>query len=218
MSWIDLSLTLEPSMMTTPAYWHPKVEFKQLGSILKEGRNTHSFILGTHTGTHMDAPYHFMKDGIKIDEVPIDLFVQDCALISLTNKKEGDRVFREDIEPFSTRLKGLKAVALCTGWSRRWMTKEYYGSWPHLEEGAAQYLLEKGIRLIAMDMPSPDSRDMIQPGQDSPIHKILMSKGVILVEYLTGLEQIKKEIFKLYVFPLKLKGLDGSPARVLAQV
>lgn len=218
MAWIDLSLNLEPAMMTTPVYWHPKVEFTQLGSLAKEGRNTHKIVLGTHTGTHMDAPYHFMPDGSRIDEIPPEMFVQECALLDFTNKKAGDTISQKEIAAYADRFKGLKAIALCTGWSAHWMTPAYFGAWPNLTTEAAHYLLEQGIKLIAMDMPSPDSKDVIKAGQDSPVHKILMAEGVILVEYLTNLNLIKVPRFTLHAFPLKLKGLDGSPARVMAKI
>lgn len=217
MALIDLTLNVEERMMTTQAYWHSKVVFEPLGKIAKEGRNTHRITLGTHTGTHMDAPFHFLQDSFKIDEVDISLFIQPCALLNLTDKKEGMEITEQDLDRYGHLLNKVHAAALFTGWSSKWMTPGFYGLWPSLTEGAAHYLLEKGIRLLAMDVPSPDSAKMIQAGCDSPVHKILMQKGVILVEYLTNLDRINKEIFTLYAFPLKLKGLDGSPARVIAE-
>jgi len=218
MAMIDLTLNVEERMLTTQAYWHSKVAFEPLGTIAKEGRNTHRITLGTHTGTHMDAPYHFLQDSFKIDEVGIDLFIQPCALLNFTDKKEGMEITDKDLDRFGHLFDKVQAAAIFTGWSKKWMTPDYYGLWPSLTEGAAHYLLKKSIRVLAMDVPSPDSAKMIQTGMDSPVHRILMKKGVILVEYLTNLDKIDKEIFTLYAFPLKLKGLDGSPARVIAEI
>jgi len=215
---IDLTFSIEERMTTPNVYWHPKVEIVGLGTISKENRNTHKLVLGTHTGTHMDAPRHLIEGGQTIDQIDPALFVQKALLMKFDNKGAGDFIDHDELAHYDSLLSGVSAVVIRTGWSKWWMTDKYYKQWPYLSEKAAQYLVDKGIKVIGMDMPSPDSADRLTPGSSSPIHCQLMGQGIILVEYLNNLELINKDIFKLYSFPLKLKGLDGSPARVLAEV
>lgn len=213
---VDLSLDIHPGMMTYPTHWHPKVDFTPMGSVPVEGRATTKITLGTHTGTHMDAPAHFIANGSTIDQVPLELFIGEAVLINLTGIGRKN-VEVADIRGPLERSPNIKRVVLRHDWSKKFGTSEYYASYPYLSRDAARYLADHGVRLIAMDTPSPDNpKDGRQSAEDSPVHKIFLSAGIILVEYLTNLDQLSGEVVDLYVLPLKLKGVDGSPVRCLA--
>jgi arylformamidase len=108
-------------------------------------------------------------------------------------------------------------LILRTGWSEYFGHMKFYNEYPFLSENAALWLLEKGVRLIAMDTPSPDNPAHSRgTPKDSPNHKVLLGAGVVLVEYLTNLKAVTAPEVDLIVMPLKLKGCDGSPVRCVA--
>lgn len=96
--------------------------------------------------------------------------------------------------------------------------KEYYKDFPFFSIEAAEYLVKSGIKLIALDTPSPDSGQNIKLGgkYDSPVHKLFLENEIIIIEYLTNTDKINcDKKLKIVALPLKLKGIDGSPARVI---
>ena len=213
---IDLSLPVEEGMMTFPTHWHPVVEITILGRHGIEGRETRKVVLGTHIGTHADAPRHFIPGGSTIDDVPIETLIGPATVADFTGCPPLQEIAIADLE---TRLGGKvpQRLILRTGWSDYFGQMKFYKEYPFLSEKAAAWLVEEGIRLLAMDTPSPDnpahSRDT---AKDSPNHKVLLGAGVVLVEYLTNLKAISVPEVDLIVMPLKLKGSDGAPARCVA--
>ena len=79
---IDLTYLINEQMITYPTLWHPKVSIQRLGKIEEVGRNTRKIILGTHTGTHIDAPLHFIKDGKSIDKIPLEKIVGNVTIVT----------------------------------------------------------------------------------------------------------------------------------------
>src|ERR1700731_3706126 len=213
---IDLSLPIEEGMMTFPTHWHPVVEITILGRHGIEGRETRKLVLGTHIGTHADAPRHFIPNGKSIDEVLLNVlscpstvaYVRGCAPLQ-----------QIDVADLKQRL-GEAAPArliLRTGWSEYFGNMKFYNEYPFLSEDAAQWLVENGVRLIAMDTPSPDNPAHSRgTPKDSPNHKVLLGGGGVLVEYVANLKELTATEVELIVMPLKLKGCDGSPVRCVA--
>lgn len=202
--------------MTFPAPWHPVVEVTILGRHGIEGRETRKLVLGTHIGTHADAPRHFIPNGGTIDEIPLDVLIGPATVVDFTGCAALQEIGVADI----AQKLGGKAPArliLRTGWSEYFGTMKFYNEYPFLSEEAAGWLVEKGVRLIAMDTPSPDNpANSRGTRKDSPNHKVLLGAGVVLVEYLTNLSSLSGAEVDLIVMPLKLKGCDGSPARCVA--
>jgi arylformamidase len=213
---IDLSLPIEEGMMTFPTHWHPVVEITILGRHGIEGRETRKIVLGTHIGTHADAPRHFIPNGRTIDEVPLDVLIGPATVVDFTGCQALQSI---DVAQLKEKL-GDKIPArliLRTGWSEYFGNMKFYNEYPFLSENAAQWLVENGVRLVAMDTPSPDNPAHSRgTSKDSPNHKILLGAGMVLVEYLTNLKSLTASEVELIVMPLKLKGCDGSPARCVA--
>jgi len=203
--------------MTTPAVpWHPPVEITILGRHHQEGRASRKLVLGTHIGTHMDAPLHMVPDGGSVDEVPLDTLVSSAVVMDLSYKKEYDKVTPEDLEKYAAQVKPGDSVIMNTNWWTHWDKPDFYKSWPCLTQASCQWLIDKGVKVAAMDAPGPDDpTDGLKPGDISPRHYQLLSNGVILVEYLANLDQITAPRVTLIALPLKIRGGDGSPARVL---
>jgi arylformamidase len=208
---IDLSFVIENGIPTCGTPWHQTVKLEQMGTIDTVGRNTHSILLGSHTGTHMDAPYHFVKGGRTIESTPLETLCGPISVIDFSRFKAGDVVQYDDVKD----LKVTERMLFRFDWFKHWRTGDYYKAFPFFSEEAVGFLMANGIKLLAMDTPSPDDTKNIN-SIDSPNHKALLSKDIIIIEYLNNTDQIdltKKHT--LVALPLKLKGSDGSPSRVI---
>ena len=213
---IDLTLPIHEGMQTFPVHWHPFVEISQLGRIGIEDRETRKLTLGTHTGTHMDAPRHFIPGGKSIDEISLEQLVGPAAVLDFSTLPERSAVTETDL---AAKLgdRPAERVILRFDWSDKVGRNEYYTSHPYLTEAAAEWLVSKGCRVLAMDTPMPDDpRNGRGTCKDSPNHKILLGNGTVLVEYLTNLRQLSRPEVFLVVAPLKIREGDGSPIRCFA--
>lgn len=200
-------------MLTFNAPWHPLVSIKQLGRIAVEGRESRKISFGTHTGTHVDAPLHFIKNGKSIEKIPLQKLLGEITIIDYSHLKKNDNVTKEMLN----KIKITKKMLFKFGWGKYWGTKKFYVDYPHFTTDAAEYLVSKKVQLIGYDIPSPDnSRTKLGSVEDSKIHKILLKNDVILVEYLANLDNVKEyDGWNIVVMPLRIVGADGSPARVL---
>jgi arylformamidase len=218
MKFIDLTHSIEEGMQTFNAPWHPIVEITQMGRLSSEGRQTCKFVVGSHTGTHMDAPLHFIRGGNSIDQIPFSKIFGDVSIIDFSYLQEKDKVTVALLE----QVRMGKKVIFNFGWSRYWNTRKFYKNYPFFSPEAAQYLVEKKVELIGMDTPSPDDSRIVLSGEnlgsefDSPIHKLLLKNDIVILEYLANLDKIKDDFlgWKIIAMPLKVKGADGAPARV----
>lgn len=209
---IDLTLTIDNECMTCNAPWHTKVEIARLGYLDQVGRNTSKFRLGSHTATHMDAPLHFFEGAPGIDEVDLQTCIGPVTCVNLAHLKAGDVVQLTDVEHVTV----TERMLFVFGWYKYWKTDNYYKKFPFFSEEAINWLVEKGMKFMAMDTPSPDDGSAIQKLDDSPMHKILLQKGIVIVEYLNQTELIDYEKdYEIIALPLKIKGADGAPARVV---
>jgi kynurenine formamidase len=213
---VDLTLTLHEGMLTFPVHWHPVVEITQLGRHNVEGRETRRVTLGTHTGTHLDAPRHFIAGGDTVEMIPLETLIGPARILDLTHVPAFGEVGRGEL----AELLGADAperLILRFGWCRRWGGLDYYSDHPFLSDDAARLLVERGVRLLAMDTPMPDNpKNGRGSDNDSPVHRILLGAGVILVEYLCNLGALRSTGVELIVLPLKIDGADGCPVRAAA--
>lgn len=215
---IDLTFTIKEGMTTFPVHWHPMVEITQMGRLHCECRETRKLVIGTHTGTHMDAPRHFIKSGKTIDQLDLELFVGEALLLDFTKFPRFYEISKAEMAKALGKNKP-KRLVLRYDWSEQFETPHYYSDHPFLSEEASQHLVDIGVKLVGMDTPMPDNpKNGRGAEKDSPNHKILLGNDVLLVEYLTNLKALgatKKIDFM--VFPLKVKRGDGAPVRALAR-
>ncbi len=213
MNFIDLTHEMEKGMPCFHADWHTAFSSETLGTIQSVGRNTKKLTLGSHTGTHMDAPRHFIPDGITIPEIPLSTLFGDVTLIDL-------RSLADDTEVTTEMLRGIplhERVICVFGWDKHWNTGDYYAKYPYFSEEAAQYLVDSGVKLLGLDTPSPDdSKTPLHAENDSVIHKLFLKNGVILVEYLAtaGITDYTRG-YQIAALPMKINDSDGAPARVI---
>ena len=209
---IDLTLTISEEIPTFPG--SPQPNFINWETLEKDGYNLELLFLSSHTGTHIDAPYHFLKDGQKIHQIVTRRLVTEAILIKI-RKGANQSITKDDIQKFERKFGKIddgSTVIFHTGWQKNLKKESYFLRNPGLAVSAAKYLASKKINLVGIDSPSIDL------GKDSKfsVHHILAKSGILIVENLANLEKINSEMFHLIVAPLKLKNATGSPVRAMA--
>jgi len=211
---IDLTLTVSDKIPTFPG--SPQPNFIPWENIKEDGYNLELLFLSSHTGTHIDAPHHFLEKGGKIHEISLEKLVSEAVLIK-SKKNSGESITKTDIQKFEKnhgKIEDFSSIIFYTGWQRNLQKKYYFTKNPGLSVSAAKYLASKKISLVGIDSPS------IDVGVDSKfsVHQIFAKKGMLIVENLANLDKIKSSKFHLVVLPLKLKNATGSPVRAIAFV
>ena len=209
---IDLTLTISEEIPTFPG--SPQPNFINWETLEKDGYNLELLFLSSHTGTHIDAPYHFLKKGQKIHQIVTRRLVTEAILIKI-RKGANQSITKTDIQKFEKKFGKIddgSTVIFHTGWQKNLKKESYFLKNPGLAVSAAKYLASKKINLVGIDSPSIDL------GKDSKfsVHHILAKSGILIVENLANLEKINSEMFHLIVAPLKLKNATGSPVRAMA--
>jgi arylformamidase len=170
--------------------------------------------LSSHTGTHIDAPFHFNEKGAKIHQISPSRLISNAVLIEI-RKGPNQQITKSDIINFEKKyekIENYSTVILATGWQKNLGKKSFFKDNPGLSYSAAKYLISKNINLIGIDSPSID----IGSDRKFSVHHVLSKNNVLIVENLCNLEKISGIHFKLIVLPLKLKDATGSPVRAIA--
>lgn len=201
MKLIDLSVTINKK---TPVYpGDPAVKITKAGILKRDGYQDHFVCLGTHAGTHVDAPSHMLANSKNIDQLPLEQFCGRGVYIKTDKKIELQKVKDSNIQEEDI-------VLFQTGMSAVYFEPDYYDNYLDIPEDVANYLVGKKIKAVGVDMCSIDHEPF-------PIHKIFLKNNILIIENLTNLEALEGKEFKVYAFPLKLE-IDGSPARVVAEI
>ena len=209
---LDLTLTISDKIPAFPG--SPKPNFIQWENLKDDGYNLELLFLSTHTGTHLDAPYHFIENGLKIHEIGLTRLVREAVLI-MSKKKANQSITKNDIQKFEKKhgkIPKNSTVVFCTGWQKMLHNDSYFIKNPGLSEAAAKYLVSKKTNLVGIDSPSIDFKG----SRRFSVHHIFSKNNILIVENLTNLEKIKSSEFHFVVLPLKLKGATGSPVRAIA--
>lgn len=207
MNVIDLSHVINSNISTYTR--DEKVEIYDIASIEKDGYNEKLLRLCTHAGTHIDAPSHMINKGKTIDEFNISDFIGIATIIDVSNISKVDI---DDLIFYRERINNCDFVILRTGWDRYWGSNEYLHGFPSLTEEAAKWLCSFNIRGVGIDTISIDKFDSI----DFEVHNIILSRGKIIIENLTNLDEVGEEEFTLVATPLKIENGDASPVRAIA--
>ena len=211
---LDLTLTISDKIPTFPG--SPKPNFIQWENLKDDGYNLELLFLSSHTGTHLDAPYHFLENGLKIHEISPKRLICEAVLIT-SRKKSNQAITKNDIQKFEKkhgRIPKNSTVIFWTGWQKMLHNDSYFIKNPGLSEAAAKYLVSKKTNLVGIDSPSIDFKG----SQRFSVHHIFSKNNILIVENLTNLEKIQSSKFHFVVLPLKLKCATGSPVRAIAFV
>ncbi|MDD3031084.1 MAG: cyclase family protein [Atribacterota bacterium] len=209
MKLIDLSHALHTNMPVYPGDEPPEV--KANTTIEENGFRETIFNFYSHTGTHIDAPAHMLKNGLYLDDLKVSHFFGKATVLDFVGKNS-PAITLDILLPQKKKLEKVEFVIIKTGWSKFWGKKEYFNNYPYLSDEAAEWLTKFKLQGVGIDAISMDKSDT----NTFTTHKILLAKNIIIIENLTNLESIKNNYFILSVLPLKYHNADGSPVRAVA--
>lgn len=206
---VDLSHVIQPGMPMYPGTEPPLFECGT--SIERDGFVETRLTLFSHTGTHMDAPAHLLKDGPTLDRLDVSRFIGPAVVIP-AEAGEDRRVTVAHLKPFADRLARARFAILRTGWATRWGGASYFGRFPVLDAEAAAWLARLDLYAVGVDAISVDPMD----APELPNHRVLLARGCCIVENLTNLGAVGNGEFTFACLPLRLQNADGSPVRAVA--
>jgi len=201
---IDISVPNGPGQHVYPG--DPVPEVRAVRRIAQgDVCNLSLLTLGSHTGTHVDAPYHFLADGPRLGDVPLERMIGDALVADLRGRAAVDAAALADVP-----LRRGDILLCRTDNSWRWNAPEFRTDFTYLTEAAAGLLVERGVRAVGMDYLSIEEFG----SPDFPVHRRLLGAGVFVIEGL-DLRAVEPGRYTLVCLPLKLPALDGAPARAI---
>ena len=211
LKFIDLTLPVSEKIPTFPG--SPQPIFIQWENIKDDGYNLELLFLSSHTGTHLDAPYHFLEKGKKIHEISLKRLIINAILVKI--RKRGDQsITKTDIQKFEKKhgkIPNESTVIFWTGWQKMIKNDSYFVKNPGLSVTAAKYLISKKTNLVGIDSPSID----LGKEKRFLVHHLFAKNDVLVVENLANLDKIKSWKFQLAVLPMKLENATGAPVRAV---
>jgi arylformamidase len=164
-----------------------------------------SISMGTHTGTHIDAPFHMIQSGKRLNEFPLDTFVGKATVVEIPGVRS---IGRARLEPLNWN--GIERVLFKTDNSQHWQDGKFFEEFIYLEPDAAEFLAELGVRLVGIDYLSIDKFHSAA----HPTHFALLTRGILILEGL-NLNAVPGGEYTMYALPLNLQDVDGAPTRVI---
>lgn len=199
----DISVPLAAGMSTYPG--DPPFALESVQRFGDSPYTLSRLSLSTHTGTHVDAPSHFVPGGASVDQLPLEILLGKARVVELL---ERDQLDRADLEALD--LRDDLRVLLKTRMSGQLLKPGYHQDHVYLSEDAALYLAQAGIKLVGIDYLSVDRFG----STDFPAHRALLGAGVIVIEGL-DLSEVEPGEYEMSCLPLRVAGADGAPARVV---
>jgi len=216
---IDLTIPLAPGV------GHPmfrKVHIAPYHVHEIHRRSNADLYMAIHTATHIDAPYHFVPAGTPIDRVPLDQVIGEGVLFRVEPIAQPHHRFTVEELKRALTENGLsgKIAVVATGWSNRAFADavRYFQESPTLSPGAARWLADAGVKAVVLDCATDAPEPVPVAEQAVPVHRILLGRGIPIVENCIDLVQIPDRRHTLYAIPLKILDESGAPARVFAVI
>lgn len=204
MRFIDLSHTFDDNMPVYPG--DSAAELKQTAIISEHGHNSFCLHSGMHAGTHMDAPLHMIPDGAYLSDIPVTQFFGRGVLIDARGQQEITESLLDGV-----LLERGDIVLILTGWYKYFRKPDYYKDFPQVSPAFAERLVEIGVAIVGLDTPAPDRWPF-------PVHKILLSQNVLLIENVNNLEELLHiKNFTVFAVPAKYH-CEAAHVRVVAQL
>lgn len=211
---VDLSHDYRPGMPHGTTI--PEPSFLTARTLEEHGLRVMELRLPTHVGTHIDAPAHFIGDGMTVDQVPVTDLIGRAVCVEVPVAAD-EPIHVDRLADASDQASRGDALLIRTGWDRKYLDDDYLHH-PYLSEDAAAWVVERGFRLVGVDTVTPDLPGPLRPeGFTYPVHKMLLGNGVLILENLV-LHEVVGSSFLLFIGALRISGGDGSPARVLAML
>ena len=211
---VDLSHRLDEGVQVYPG--DPVFRTSSAATVDADGFNVQHVAMGSHTGTHVDAPFHFFADGARIDELDLGLFVGPAVIVDVRGRAPRERITWADLAPHAERMGPGRIVLLHTGWSAHFRTERYLDH-PFLDGEAAERVLATGVRTLGVDALNPDETVLDGAG-DFSVHEAVLGAGGVIAENLTNLAAIDGADPLVSLLPLSLASADGAPVRAVAML
>ena len=168
--------------------------------------------LWSHTGTHMESPWHYRKDGADIAGVPLQRTVGECAFVDLQGKAVGEAISAAELQAHGAHIREGDIVFIYTGYGHLYRTERSHDR-PWFENEAIRWLAEDmHIACLGVDCSGTEDRGQAR----QPNHKTLFEHGIPLIEHLANLDRISKKRLYVVAVPLRLHRSDASPLSVIA--
>lgn len=210
----DLSTVIREGMVVFPG--DPGVSLEIRCTYEKNGCQVTGLSFGSHTGTHIDAPRHFLENGAALPEVPLDSVVGEAICLEAALRREAgtDHPVIDLAESDLARIKSGDRVILATGWEEKSGTAAYFIRYPVFDRNLILELIGRNVRMIGIDLPTIEWTG--NPGDPFEMHKVILSRGMIPVEGLVNLKDLIGKRFFFSAAPMPLENGDGSPVRAYA--
>jgi len=202
----DVTVPISNTMPVWPG--DPQVQLTSKSHLSRDKTHTiqlTSIEMGSHTGTHMDAPYHMIDGGKRLSDFAIDVFAGPATVVEIPLVRS---IGRAELERFN--WSGAERVLLKTENSRHWRDGKFFEEFVYLEPDGAQFLVDRGARLVGIDYLSIDKFR----SESHPSHFVLLKKDIVIVEGL-NLSAVPAGEYTMFALPLNLQNSDGAPARVI---
>ena len=210
---IDLTQTISKTMPVYPGTEQPRLTVAN--TYEKDGFRETLLSFYSHTGTHMDAPFHIYADRTPLDALPAEQFVGKALVIDCRDVGEGCIIGMEYVEKVQELADDADFLLFNTGWDVNWGKDKYFGEYPVVSMEICQYLLDTKKKGVGFDVIG------IDPVADHNLtrHKMILSqRDIVIIENLTNLEQIGGGLFTFAALPLKYQDADGAPVRAVAMI
>jgi len=212
--WIELSHAVGPDTPCASIFARPSLTL--LREMPKDPFNVTELRMVVHAGTHVDAPRHYYLDGPGAEDIPFDR-LQGPGVVWTVPAEPDEVIGVEALQRCDPELRPGDILALDTGWAAR-VGHESYDRHPSLSAEAAAWLADRQIKMLACDFATPDLvYHLRQPGFDWPVHRTLLSRGILVCEHLTGHAALAGGRAEFIFGALPIDGSDGAPARVVAR-
>ena len=186
----------------------PEVLLVSKNTISLQGYNVLNICMGTHSGTHVDAPLHLIDNSAAINDISPEIFLGKAVFVEIL-KSKNEAVSLQELKKIEIEEDGILIVR--TGWEDNKYKESYFTDFPYFSSDCAEYIISKKIKMIGTDMPSVDG-----PNQNATFHKKILNEGIPIVEGLINLAQVAGRTMMFCALPLNIKNSDGSPVRAVA--
>lgn len=210
----DLSQPLFNNVPQWPKFRPSTMTIPHLTAI--ESANVERLELMTHTGTHVDALFHFFPEAETIDALPLNHFHAPCTALDLRHKEAGAGLVAADFEPHSEKIRTGMIVLLKTGWAeKRALTREFLTAWPYLTGEGAEYLVSRGVHGVGIEGLSIGGWD--DPQKETAAHKVLLGAKKLIIEDIRVPEAMLDGSTRHFAaFPVLIQGAGGAWTRAVA--
>ena len=208
---VDLTHELHNGMPIYPG--DPAPSFVSYATLEEDGVNLTKLTLGSHTGTHIDAPRHFIPNGIGVDQIPASKLLGEAYVCDMSSKPIGSGITGLDLQKnLEGKVREDDIVICYTGCSERWGDESVSSNYTYLTENAAEYLVSKRVRAVGIDFLSVEKFH----SSGALAHKTLLGNGIFIIESLSrATKQFVGKRILMICMPIKLQNGDGAPSRII---